>query len=217
MAEGHRLCGLQMGEARHNCCRVLFCTVQQGALQILQLRHGAVAGVAHPQAEVRRHLIIAAARGVQAPRRLADQLGQAGLDVHVDVFIGVAEGEGPVPDLALDDVQPAQDGLGVRRRDDPLFLQHATMGPRTGQVLRPQAFIDADGDVDGLHDVGGLGAEARIGHERLWTDLGGRGDVRGDRRDRRGRGAAIRQSEGRRQRVRAARGPARSTARSTAA
>lgn len=85
---------------------------------------------------------------------------QPGLDVHVDVFIGVAEGEGPARDLALDDVQPVQDGLGVGLLDDALLGQHAAMRPRPGQVLRPQAFVDADGDVDGLHDVGGLGAEA---------------------------------------------------------
>ena len=160
VAERHWLGGLQMGEARHQVACVLFRPVQQGALQSLQLGHGAVAGVAHPQAEVRRHLIVAAARRVQAPRRLANQFRQARLDVHVNVFIGVAEGEGAVPDLALDDVQTAQDGLGVGRLDDALLGQHATMGPRTGQILRPQAFVDADGDVDGLHDVGGLGAEA---------------------------------------------------------
>ncbi|MNN39819.1 hypothetical protein D3C81_1538710 [compost metagenome] len=149
-----------MGEAGHQVARVLLGPVQQDALQRLQLFDGAVAGVAHPQAEVRRHLIIAAARRVQTPRRLADQLRQAGLDVHVDVFIGVAEGEGPVPDLGLDDVQSAQDGVRVALLDNALLGQHAAMRPRPGQVLRPQAFVDADGDVDGLHDVGGLGAEA---------------------------------------------------------
>ena len=45
-----------------------------------------VDGVAHPQPEVGRDLIVTRARGVQPARRLADQLGQPALHVHVDVF-----------------------------------------------------------------------------------------------------------------------------------
>ena len=78
--------------------------VQQGRLQRLQLADGTVAGVADPQAEVDGDLVIAAARGVQTPRRLADQLIEARLHIHVDVLELVAEGEGPGDDLGFDRV-----------------------------------------------------------------------------------------------------------------
>ena len=42
--------------------------------------------VAHPQPEIGRHLVVARARGVQPAGRLADQLGEPALHVHVDVF-----------------------------------------------------------------------------------------------------------------------------------
>ena len=42
--------------------------------------------VAHPKPEIGRHLIVARARGVQPPGGRADQLGEAALHVHVDVF-----------------------------------------------------------------------------------------------------------------------------------
>jgi hypothetical protein len=52
-----------------------------------------IALVAHPQPEIDRHLIIPAARGVQAPG-LAYQLFQPRLHIHVDVFQIGAKQEG---------------------------------------------------------------------------------------------------------------------------
>ena len=46
----------------------------------------AVDRLAHPEPEVGRDLVVARARRVQAPGRLADQLPEPRLDVHVDVF-----------------------------------------------------------------------------------------------------------------------------------
>ncbi len=142
--QGHGLGGLKMGEARHQVARVLFGAVQQGGLQALELGDRAVAGVADPQAEVQRHLIIAAAGRVQAARRFADQLIQARLHIHVDVLELVAEGEGPARDLGFDGVQSAQNGVGVGLLQDALFGQHPAVGARTGQILTPQALVHAD-------------------------------------------------------------------------
>jgi hypothetical protein len=43
-------------------------------------------GRADPEPEIGCHLIVARARGMQPPGRRPDQLGQARLDVHVNVF-----------------------------------------------------------------------------------------------------------------------------------
>ena len=49
-------------------------------------RVGRVDRVAHPELEIGRDLVVARAGGVQPPRRRADQLGEAVLDMHVDVL-----------------------------------------------------------------------------------------------------------------------------------
>ncbi len=164
VTQRHRLGGLQMGEARHQVARVLFSPVQQGGLQGLQLGDGAIAGVAHPEAEIQRHLIVAAARRVQTARGFADQFIQSSLHIHVDVLELVAEGECPVHDLGFDGVQAAQDGVSVSLLNDPLLGQHPAMGARSGQILTPQTLIHADGDVDRLHDLGRARRKASAPH-----------------------------------------------------
>ena len=93
VAPGHGLGGLQMGEAGHDPIGALFGLCQEGLHQGGQGGHGGVALVAHPQAKVGGDLIIAAARGVQALARFADEVGQAGFDIQMDVFQIGAEGE----------------------------------------------------------------------------------------------------------------------------
>ena len=79
--------GLQMGEAGHERAGVLLGLRDERRLQRLEGGgRGPVDRVAHPELEVGRDLVVARARGVQAPGRLADELGEPRLDVHVDVF-----------------------------------------------------------------------------------------------------------------------------------
>ena len=66
---------------------MLLGAVEQRALRARRCPSiGLVDRVADEQLEVGRDLVVARARGVQPARRLADQLGQAVLDMHVDVF-----------------------------------------------------------------------------------------------------------------------------------
>ena len=58
----------------------------QRDLQRLQTRIGSVHRIAHPQAEIGRHLVVAAACGMQASRCRTDQFGQTAFGGHVDVF-----------------------------------------------------------------------------------------------------------------------------------
>ena len=99
---------LQMGEAGHDRADVRFGLGDQRALQALQGCLDAVDRVAHPEPEVERHLVVARPRRVQASGRVADQLGEARLDVHMDVFERDAEGECAVFDLALDPVEASR-------------------------------------------------------------------------------------------------------------
>ena len=66
-------------------------------------------------------------------------LGQPPLDVHVDVFVGDAEGELSAFDLFLDGPQSGDDLAGVGRGDNALLAQHAGMGHAAGDVVPVQA------------------------------------------------------------------------------
>ncbi len=76
VAEGHRLRGLQMREARHHGVGMLERLLGQRALIGGERRVEAVDRVAHPQPEIGRDLVVARARGVQPPGRRPDQLGE---------------------------------------------------------------------------------------------------------------------------------------------
>ncbi len=143
---------------------MLFGLRQQRALQRHQTLFGTGAGLAHPEAEIGRHLIVARARRVQPPRRRADDLGQPALDIEMDVFEGAAEGEGSGLDFRGNLAEPAIDGLGILGGDDALLGQHCGMGARSGQILSGQPFVEFDGGVYLLHDGGRSLLEAAAPH-----------------------------------------------------
>ena len=86
VAEGDRLRHLQVGEAGHDRVGVLFGQRQQRFLQCTQQGQDLVGGVTQPQANVGGDLVVARAGRVQALAGVADQLGQALLDVEVNIL-----------------------------------------------------------------------------------------------------------------------------------
>ena len=102
MAEGDGLGRLQVREARHDRAGMRLGLARHRQHQRADLRADVVERVAHPHLEVERDLVVARARRVQPPRRRADQLGEAGFDVHVNVFERAREREGPGLDFAGD-------------------------------------------------------------------------------------------------------------------
>ena len=102
VAEGDRLRHLEMGKAGHDGGGVALRLDDERPLKRLQVPLEPVDGVAHPQAKIGRHLIVARARGVQPPRRRADQLGKPRLDVEMDVLVLGAKGKVPGLDFGAD-------------------------------------------------------------------------------------------------------------------
>jgi len=99
MAEGHRLRGLHMREARHHRCGVLECFLGERDLVGGERGIERVDGVAHPQPEVGRNLVVARARRVQPSRRRADHVGEPALDIHMNVLERTLERELSVLDF----------------------------------------------------------------------------------------------------------------------
>ena len=154
VAERHRLRRLQMREARHDRVAMRLGLARERQLEGGQRRVRAVDPVAHPELEVGRHLVVARARGVQPPRRLADQLLEPALDVHVHVFQRARELQAAGRDLLQHAVEAGADLPGVVLGDDALGRQHRRMRLRGADVLRRQSLVEADRGVYLLHDLG---------------------------------------------------------------
>ena len=128
VAEGDRLGRLQVREAGHRVGRVLRRAVGQNPHQVGHLSIQPIDGVPHPEAEIGRHLVVAAAGGMQALAGLAHQLGQARLDVQVHVLQVQLPLERPGRDLLRD---------GSRRTARPRSPPRLPPG-RCGSPPRPR-------------------------------------------------------------------------------
>ncbi len=137
VAEGDGLRHLKMGKARHGVGGMLQRARGERAHERRDLTADAVNGVAYPEAEIGRHLIIARARRVQPLAGLADALGKARFDIHVNIFKVLREGEIPGLDIAGDPMQPVTDFLlfGFGQQSDA--CQHGGMGKRAAYILTP--------------------------------------------------------------------------------
>ena len=102
VAEGDGLGDLQMGIAGHHRRGVALGLLDEGGLQRLHVPLAAVDGGAQPEANVCRDLVVAGARRVQTPGIRPDDLGEARLDIHVDVFAVAPEREASALDLGED-------------------------------------------------------------------------------------------------------------------
>ena len=60
------------------------------------------------------------------PRR-PDQLRQARLNIHVNIFKLRVKNKLPVIDFALDNLQPGDDFVSILRRNDALAPEHSRM------------------------------------------------------------------------------------------
>ena len=82
----HRLRRLQMGKSGHHPSRPRLSEGQERVQQLHKCVIRLVNFIADPEPEIRRHLIIARATGVQPPPCLTNNFGQARLNIHVNIF-----------------------------------------------------------------------------------------------------------------------------------
>ena len=155
MAEGHRLRRLQMGEARHHRRRMRERGLGESELKPGEQRVDGIDLVADIEAEVGRDLIVPRPRRMQFAGDRPDQLGEAALDIEMDVLERAAEGEGAGLDLACDLVEAARDLARIRLGDDAGLGKHRGMGLGRHDIVTPEALVEVDGGVYLLHDRGG--------------------------------------------------------------
>ena len=116
---------------------------------------------AQPQAHVGRDLVVARAAGVQALAGVADERGQAPLDVEVHVLEVARPGE-----LAALDLAPyraacrARSPRGRRPRGSSDRGEHSRVRERAGDVDVGEAPVEVDGRGVALDELGDRLAEA---------------------------------------------------------
>ena len=116
----------------------------QGAAQLVEAALGGLDSVAQVEEQVGRHLVVAAAAGVEPPRRLADLLGEPGLDIHVHVLERRVEREASVFDLLFDVLEPLEQRGLVLGPDQLAGPEHPRVSAGEAQVVARQRPVEMD-------------------------------------------------------------------------
>ena len=117
VTERHHLGALQMRISREQRRRVQACLPAERQSSEIDGGHDLERRPTRVEAQVGGDLIVAAARGVQAARGLADDLDEAALHVHVDVFQRRIQRALPRGDLLSHLIEPGDDRRRVGLRD----------------------------------------------------------------------------------------------------
>ncbi len=134
---------------------------EQRVLQRAERGFGLVDRVAHPEAEVGRHLVVARAGGVEAARDRADPPASRDLGEHVDVLERQVLGHPFGFELGRHLVEPGMDRRRVLGGDDALRAQHGRMRLAAAQVpAAPHPLVEGDGCVNLAHHRGRAFGEA---------------------------------------------------------
>ena len=100
-----RLGPLHVGIAGQDHVEIAVATAHEGPLQLDQPLVDLVDGLADPEPQVGRDLVVAAASGVELASGVAEPVDQCPLDVHVDIFQFRREREAALLNFAADIAQ----------------------------------------------------------------------------------------------------------------
>src|SRR5687767_11400600 len=134
-----------MRVAGHDGVRIAVRESEQRFLQRDQRAYLLQQGLPREQPQIERYLVVAAARGVEPRRRLADALLELALDERVDVFPRGVQVYATGRELLGYRSQAGEDLAAVVAGDDPAADQHPAVGGAPGDVVRPEPVVEADG------------------------------------------------------------------------
>ena len=138
----HRLRPLQVRIAGHDHVEIFFGRLGQLSAQRLQSADDELDLVAQKKPHVERHLIVAAARGVEFAAGRTDQLGQASFDIHMNIFVRLRKLELAAVYLALDRLQAADNLPRITGWNDALLGEHFRVRNTAHDVMAVKPRID---------------------------------------------------------------------------
>ena len=148
MTKGDGLGALQVGVAGHDSGGILRGLPADDLDELHDVSLQGVAVVPQGQADIQRHLIVAAAAGVQPLARIPDTGGQGLLHKGVHVLGGGVNSQRTAGQVVRDGSQAAEDIRTVLLRDDALPCQHSGMDAAAAHILRDHPLVEADGGVE---------------------------------------------------------------------
>ena len=101
-----------------------------------------ILGLHQPQPEIGRHLVVAAAAGMQLAGRLADEFAQPPLDRGMDILVGRGECERFRSQFFSDLRQAGAEFRELIGRQQSGALERMSPGDRAADVLGGQAAVD---------------------------------------------------------------------------
>ena len=178
VGEGGGLGPLEVGVAGHDGVQVGLRLLHQHLLQVQHHVDNLGDLLLDVQAEVHRHLVVAAAGGVEALARVADTPGAQGLDVHVDVLVLQGELHLVRLDVRQNGLEAVDNLLRLVLLDDALLAQHGGVGDGARDILFVHPGVKGDGGVEVVDQGIGLllepsGPEFHAKSLLFWT-AGGR-------------------------------------------
>ena len=140
----HGLSALHVREAGEYDIGVSLTPIDEGSLEFDQQSVEHRQRIAHVQLEVRRHLIVPAARRVQLAPHVTDTGDQGRLDVHVDVFEFRLPRHLASRDLLANVVECLDDLAALVVGEQPDFREHSRVSLRSPNINRRETTVEAD-------------------------------------------------------------------------
>ena len=163
---------LHVGEARHDDVGVLLRLGDQDLLEVFDAADDFVRFGTQIEADVGRHLVVAGAPRVESLPGVADQRGEARLDVEVDVFEFELPLKGARGDFFADLGHPAADVFEILRADDADLFEHRRVREGTFDVGQRHALVEVHArrvaEHEGVHGFGeSAGPRLLLGVQRV--------------------------------------------------
>ena len=145
--KGHRLRALQVGVPGHDGALIGLRHMAERAYDVLDELNSLFALVAQVEAGIQRHLVVAAARGVELFAHVAQPCGELRLHKGVDVLGRGVYFERAAVQVGQDAAQALDELRALVRGDNPALGQHARVGDAALDILPVHALIHADTGV----------------------------------------------------------------------
>ncbi len=155
-----------MGVAGHDVPGAFFCLGAKGLDQFLDLALQMAGGFPQVEAQVQRHLVVAAASGVQPLARIPHPGGEGLFHEGMHILGGGVDFQRAAVQILQNALQAFVDILHILSGNDALAAQHGGMDHTALDILLDHPCVKPDGGVEvidaAVHGLAGAGRPNRL-------------------------------------------------------